>query len=173
MAAANQNSAAANQFSATTSSVPEICWKRNQYSVPEPQVVSFEEFNNNIHEKVNIAGAKADATDDEKKMLDNLEAIILEWATQMYYDGVPWDPASLKLSDKTAIYILCYLNSGGFKFGMSFRAWLRVKEQDMEDNPIQFGAKLFDAKQVESMVPQHIVDLRRQMWQPYKQRAVV
>ena len=91
-------------------------------------------------------------------MLDQLEAIIFKWATKQYRDGVQWNPVSLKFSDKDGIYILRYSISGGLKFGMSFRAWSRVKEQNTEENPVQYGAKLFDATQAKAMVPQHIVD---------------
>ena len=89
-AAANEKSSAvANQIP-----MPEICWNRQKYCVPEPQVTSFDQFIQNIHNKVNFAASQAMGTEEEKKMLDQLEAIIFKWATKQYRDGVQWNPVT-------------------------------------------------------------------------------
>ena len=133
----------------STRHCPEIQWKGNSYNIAEPPRVTFDEFIKNIYEKTRIAEAQ-----------EELEAIILEWASELYKhgDNLQWNPVSLKSSDTAALYIVKYLNSGGLKFGMSFRTWLRVKEQDTEENPIEFGAKIMEAMELKDIVPQHHVN---------------
>ena len=108
-----------------------INWKNKDYDLAEPSLCSLEDCLNHLESKVRIHAAIANAGDNDKATLGQLQCLLEKFLRAQFHQmGTgkwKWQPRNLT-ANLTGVYLVVYPD-GGVKFGMSFNCQMRVQRQ--------------------------------------------